>query len=336
MRKSQEDCQADAALWKRSGTNTHPDVHDSGSLHSLSDDDGFCDHTDENYTAETLITAFFSIYKSWNQDITDNKQHLSTLLHESGYSRRLHLQTIRQLEIHDSITVGTSGLQFTLSSTLVDWEMSFKDLTISVDQNRTSDDLSNSAFYLDNFNIDTMDGMFHPTFRNTLSVTSLAEPPSDLCDKPTSASLMNVLHDKILLNDKQRIVAEKILSEALMWAEHPYDSSKRQQTLLYVGGEGGVGKRQIIKGIVLGMDLLQRKDEVILMAPTGAAANNIGGNTYHASLGISIIPSQRATTGSRVKSLWSHKTIMIIDEASTVDLDYAQYHKYPLQDSTFS
>lgn len=320
LRKSQEDCQADAALWKRSASNTHPDVHDPASLDSLSDDDGFYDHTDENYTAETLITAFYSIHKSWNQDITDNKQHPSTLLCESGYSRRLHLQNIHQLEIHDSIAVGTSGLQFTSSSTLVDWEMRFKDLTVSVNQNSTADDLPSSAFYLDDFNIDTMDGMFHPTFHTTHSVTSLPELPSHLYDKPTSASLMNLLYDKILLNDKQRIVVEKILSEALMWVEHPYDSSKRQQTLLYVGGEGGVGKSQIIKGIVLGMDILQRKDEVILMAPTGAAADNIGGNTYHTSLGISINPSRRATTGSRVKNLWSHKTIMIIDEASMVDL----------------
>jgi hypothetical protein len=36
------------------------------------------------------------------------------------------------------------------------------------------------------------------------------------------------------------------------------------------------------------MDLLERKDEIMLMAPTGAAADTIGGNTYHTSLGISI------------------------------------------------
>ena len=47
--------------------------------------------------------------------------------------------------------------------------------------------------------------------------------------------------------------------------------------LLYVGGEGGVGKSQVIKAIVAGMDLIHRKGEVILMAPTGAATNNIGG-----------------------------------------------------------
>jgi hypothetical protein len=54
--------------------------------------------------------------------------------------------------------------------------------------------------------------------------------------------------------------------------------SKRDQELLYVGGEGGVGKSQIIKAIVAGRDLIRRKEEVILMAPTGAPADNSVGH----------------------------------------------------------
>lgn len=80
------------------------------------------------------------------------------------------------------------------------------------------------------------------------------------------------------------------------------------------------GKSQIIKAIVAGMDLILRKDEVILMTPTGAAADNIGGNTYHTSLGMSINKTQEAVMGSRVRRLWSRKTIMIIDEVSMTDL----------------
>jgi hypothetical protein len=68
------------------------------------------------------------------------------------------------------------------------------------------------------------------------------------------------------------------------------------------------------------MDLILRKDEVILMEPTGVAADNIGGNTYHTSLGISINKTQEPVMGSRVRRLWSRKTIMIIDEVSMMDL----------------
>ena len=68
------------------------------------------------------------------------------------------------------------------------------------------------------------------------------------------------------------------------------------------------------------MNLVGRKDEVVLMAPTGAAADNIGGNTYHTSLGISIDRSRKTGMKSRVRRLWSRKTIMIVDEVSMMDL----------------
>ena len=149
---------------------------------------------------------------------------------------------------------------------------------------------------------------------------NLADRRSQVGDNPTGATLTLLVNENIPLNQKQKLVAEKVLSSALAWESHPYDASKRDQILLYVGGEGGVGKSQIIKGIIAGMDLIFRKDEVILMAPTGSAADNIGGNTYHTALGISIGKTQKMTVGSRVRKLWSRKTIMIIDEVSMMDL----------------
>lgn len=68
------------------------------------------------------------------------------------------------------------------------------------------------------------------------------------------------------------------------------------------------------------MDLIHRKNEIILMAPIGAAANVIRGGTYHTSLRISLNRYRRTGVGQRVRRLWSRKTIMIIDEVSIVDL----------------
>lgn len=48
------------------------------------------------------------------------------------------------------------------------------------------------------------------------------------------------------------------------------------------------GGRASLRAVVAAMILLGRLEEIILMAPTGAAADNIDGNTYHTSLGISI------------------------------------------------
>ena len=56
------------------------------------------------------------------------------------------------------------------------------------------------------------------------------------------------------------------------------------------------------------------------MAPTGAAADNIGGNTYHTALGISLAKTQKPSVSPRITKLWARKTIMIIDEISMTDL----------------
>jgi hypothetical protein len=69
------------------------------------------------------------------------------------------------------------------------------------------------------------------------------------------------------------MITERVLSEALCWANYPYNATKQKQTLLYIGGKGRVGKSQVIKGIKAGMDLIYYKHEVILMALIGTTAN---------------------------------------------------------------
>jgi hypothetical protein len=97
----------------------------------------------------------------------------------------------------------------------------------------------------------------------------------------TGASLASLVNEVILLNQKQRMVVERVLSQVLASVDHPFDSSQRKQTLLYVGGEGGTGKSQMIKAIVDGMFLVERKDEIVLMAPTGAAGLSVAIRTIH-------------------------------------------------------
>jgi RecG-like helicase len=44
---------------------------------------------------------------------------------------------------------------------------------------------------------------------------------------------------------------------------------------MHTSGEGGTGKTRIIKAMVAIMSLLNRQHEIMLMAPTGCAADNI-------------------------------------------------------------
>ncbi|KAJ5364730.1 uncharacterized protein N7496_010443 [Penicillium cataractarum] len=63
-------------------------------------------------------------------------------------------------------------------------------------------------------------------------------------------------------------------------------------------------EERIVKAIIASIKLIGRKDEVVLIAPTGTAADNIGRNTYYTSLGISIDRSRRTRINSRIaKSL---------------------------------
>src|SRR5205814_4812335 len=125
---------------------------------------------------------------------------------------------------------------------------------------------------------------------------------SQVGDNTSAVNLTTLVSQDLPLNKKQQLVVEKVLLKALAWGDNAYDASKRDKMLLYIGGEGGVGKSQIIKAIVAGMDLILRKDEIIIMAPTGAAADNIGGNTYQTTLGISLSKMQKPVMNPRSKS----------------------------------
>lgn len=326
LRKSKEDCQADAKMWKSAnGTadSFHHDAEDFEPANFGSDDEEteeFFHLQDENFNAETLIAAYYSISKAWHRETLVMGRRIPPLLHTIDRTRSLSLQNLQPLDIFNPPAYESSGLRFLPPSTLQAWEFQLKCCVNISPEESTDGDAGTFGFALDDFDIQVEDGILHPTLANSDTIPATDDLQSRVGQNPTGASLASLINEEIPLNRKQRMVVERVLSEALTWADHPYDSSQRKQTLLYVGGEGGTGKSQIVKAIVAGMNLVGRKDEVILMAPTGAAADNIGGNTYHTSLGISIDRSRKTGMKSRVRRLWSRKTIMIVDEVSMMDL----------------
>ncbi len=93
---------------------------------------------------------------------------------------------------------------------------------------------------------------------------------------------------------------------------------KDDQFLLYVAGEGGTGKSWVIEAVRLGMKLLEREQEVLVIAPTGNAANHVQGSTIHTGLDIAVQSQRKPGVSQRVRSLWTNKTMLIIDEISMV------------------
>ena len=93
---------------------------------------------------------------------------------------------------------------------------------------------------------------------------------------------------------------------------------REDQFFLYTGGHGGTGKSRIIDAARLGMKLLGRERELLVIAPTGRAANNVQGSTIHTGLDIAVRNHLKRQPSSRVRSLWANKTMLIIDEISMV------------------
>jgi hypothetical protein len=272
----------------------------------------------DDFSTETLIAAYRSTARSRYKESLLAGQRIPALLSGAAQTPLLRLENLLSLDIFRLTTYPTSGLQFLAPATLERWHSQIKGL---IKFNEVEDTAAgeNLAYEIDDFDLDIRDAVLQPILASPESAPNVADRRPQVGANPTSKSLTLLVSEDIPLNEKQRLVVERVLSGTLAWATHPYDSSKRDQQLLYVGGEGGVGKSQIIKAIVAAMDLIHRK-EVILMAPTGAPADNIRGNTYHTALGISIAKVQKTMVSSRVRKLWSRKTVVVIDGISMTDL----------------
>lgn len=87
------------------------------------------------------------------------------------------------------------------------------------------------------------------------------------------------------------------------------------QMLLYIRVEGGVGKSRVVKAIEMGFGLLHRREELMITAPTGAAASKIGGNMH---VSMSIKPPGRNV--SLLSTAWTQRTALIVDEVRMIRL----------------
>ncbi|KAH6692767.1 hypothetical protein BKA61DRAFT_280774 [Leptodontidium sp. MPI-SDFR-AT-0119] len=316
LRKSKEDCRIDAAL--RRAMNTFEETFDHNLDGEVATDLDFgveepLDTLNEDFSTETLIAAYHSVALSWQKESVVAAQRIPTLLAGTTYARPLQLENLLALDIFRLNTYATSGLRFLPLATLQRWKSQIKGL-IKFDETEDIGAEERLAYEIDDFGPDIGDGVLHPILSSLKSAPNVADRRSQVSDNPTGSSLTLLVSEDVPLNEKQRLIVQRVLSDALACATHAYNTSKRDQKLLYVSGEGGVSKSQIIKAIIAGIDLICHKEEVILMAPTGAAADNISGNTYHIALGISIAKTQKTIVSSRVRKLWSRKTVIIIDE----------------------
>ena len=122
---------------------------------------------------------------------------------------------------------------------------------------------------------------------------------------------MEYFMDKHSLNTEQRR-AFVLLAHHLMHPEEP-------QLLMYLGGRGGTGKSEVIKCVMAFLEDRRESHLFVLAAPTGSAACQIGGSTYHQILSFG---RDGEVTGlnkaGQVRDRLGSARIMCIDEISMV------------------
>ncbi len=114
----------------------------------------------------------------------------------------------------------------------------------------------------------------------------------------------------------QRVVVEEVLNHAIR-NEGNQCHLRSDQLLLYIRGEGGVGKSRIVKAIHLGFRFLKRRKELLIATPTGAAVANFGSDTIYGALSRDdCIHNQYRWA----KDPWQNRLALILDKISMVSL----------------
>jgi hypothetical protein len=95
------------------------------------------------------------------------------------------------------------------------------------------------------------------------------------------------------------------------------------QRLIYMGGEGGTGKSRVIEAIIYYFTENNKKHELLVAAPTGAAACLINGETIHRLMKFGRLSLKKSTkkTATIIRKLqagWKNVRFLIIDEISMI------------------
>ncbi len=122
---------------------------------------------------------------------------------------------------------------------------------------------------------------------STLPDSSLSQLLDDIITaKADCKAITDHIHAVLLLNPLKHLVVEGIFDYVIRNIGRLY-VIREDQLLLYVRGEGGVGKIRVIHVLEIGFTLLNRRNELMISAPTRYTAEGIRGSIVHTAFNIS-------------------------------------------------
>ena len=132
--------------------------------------------------------------------------------------------------------------------------------------------------------------------------------PNDVDSEQLYALINQVIFERGLAENPEQLRAFEIVARHVCFGG--------PQLLMYIGGVGGTGKSYVVQAIIRLFTLLGRNEELVVGAPTGAAAILIGGYTIHS---LTMLPDTRRKRDFKdLIALWRWKRYMISDEQSMI------------------
>ncbi len=140
---------------------------------------------------------------------------------------------------------------------------------------------------------------------------SARQPVRNVDTVPSVEELQSVIDDVIreykLSNNPEQLRSFEIIARHVCF--------HGPQLSMYIGGVGGTGKSYVIQAILRLFSLIGRRNEILVSAPTGAAAVLIGGYTIHSLL---LLPNEENPDLQLLSLIWDDVFYLIIDEISMV------------------
>ena len=119
-----------------------------------------------------------------------------------------------------------------------------------------------------------------------------------------------ILEKNLMTNTEQLRAFELVATHTL---------SGGPQLLMFIGGVGGTGKSHVVNAILRLFDLIGRSKNILVAAPTGAAAILIGGNTIHS---LTLLPDTPGRNLQDLCKIWGGVDYLILDEVSMIGASF--------------
>ncbi len=146
-----------------------------------------------------------------------------------------------------------------------------------------------------------------PSLHASMSSDSQLPPSLFSYQIDLRAAIDQVIIEYQLFHNAEQLRAFEIVAEHVCFGG--------PQLRMYIGGVGGTGKSHVVHAILRLFVLLGRRNQVLVSAPTGAAAILIGGYTIHSLL---LLPYKENTNLQPLTVLWKNVSYLIVDEVSMV------------------